>query len=60
MAAMGPDILGHIDLITKFNEGTPLFDESSPRYRAAALVSLNAAQPAVKLLGIKNRAKYRG
>ena len=31
MAARRPTILGHIDLVTKFNEGTPLFDESSPQ-----------------------------
>ena len=60
MAAMGPDILGHIDLITKFNEGTPLFDESSPRYRAAALEALHAADPAVTLLEINTGAMSRG
>ncbi len=31
----GADIIGHFDLITKFNEGGRLFDESHPRYRAA-------------------------
>ena len=31
----GADIIGHFDLITKFNEGGKLFDESTPRYRAA-------------------------
>lgn len=29
------DIIGHFDLITKFQEQTPLFDESHPRYVAA-------------------------
>lgn len=29
------DIIGHFDLITKFNEGGRLFDESHPRYIAA-------------------------
>ena len=29
------DIIGHFDLLTKFNEKTPLFDESNPRYEAA-------------------------
>ena len=29
------DIIGHFDLITKFNENGALFDESDPRYRAA-------------------------
>ena len=31
----GADIIGHFDLLTKFNEKTPLFDESNPRYTAA-------------------------
>lgn len=60
MAAMGPTILGHIDLITKFNEGTPLFDESSPRYRTAALEALHGADPAVTLLEINTGAVFRG
>ena len=30
-----PDIIGHFDLITKFNGNNALFDESSPRYTAA-------------------------
>lgn len=30
------DIIGHFDLITKFNEGNALFDTSHPRYVAAA------------------------
>ena len=31
----GATIIGHFDLITKFNEQTPLFDERHPRYVAA-------------------------
>lgn len=31
----GCDIIGHFDLIAKFNEGGVLFDEKSPRYRRA-------------------------
>ena len=41
------DIVGHFDLITKFNENAELFDEKNPRYIAAykkALESLKAAQ----------------
>ena len=34
------DIVGHFDLITKFNEGALLFDENDPRYRGAALDAL--------------------
>lgn len=32
----GADIIGHFDLISKFNEGGALFDEADPRYLAAA------------------------
>lgn len=32
----GCDMIGHFDLVTKFNEGSSLFDESHPRYREAA------------------------
>lgn len=31
----GADLIGHFDLLTKFCEGSSLFDRSSPRYRAA-------------------------
>ena len=31
----GADIVGHFDLVTKFNEGGALFDETHPRYREA-------------------------
>lgn len=60
MAARKPTILGHIDLITKFNEGGALFDEAAPRYRRAALEALHAADPAVTLLEINTGAISRG
>ena len=31
----GCDIIGHFDLITKFNEQTPIFDTKAPRYETA-------------------------
>lgn len=39
------DIIGHFDLIRKFNEENKLFDENSPRYRKAAM---NAAKALLK------------
>ena len=36
------DIIGHIDLVTKFNEPTPLFDEKNGRYVAAYKKALDA------------------
>ena len=44
VAAMGPDILAHIDLIKKLNAAGEFFDEESPRYKAAALKALNVAK----------------
>lgn len=36
------DIVGHFDLVTKFNEGGRLFDESDPRYLKPAFEALDA------------------
>ena len=33
MAARGPTILGHMDLVTKLNRGNAFFDEAAPRYQ---------------------------
>ena len=60
MAARKPDILGHIDLITKFNEDGSFFDEAGPGYRAAALEALHAAGPKETLLEINTGAMSRG
>lgn len=38
----GADFVGHLDLVTKFNEGNRLFDESNPRYLAAAEKCIDA------------------
>lgn len=35
-------IVGHFDLLTKFNEGGQLFDETAPRYVDAAIAALEA------------------
>ena len=39
----GADIIGHFDIVTKFNEGNRFFDEGSAWYRAAALDALHRA-----------------
>ena len=38
-------IIGHLDLITKFNEGGKLFDENHPRYVAAWKKAVDALLP---------------
>ena len=60
MAESGPDILGHIDLITKFNSGGAFLDEADPRYKKAALAALHAAHPEKTLLEINTGAISRG
>lgn len=60
MAGRKPVILGHIDLVTKFNEGGRFFDETAPRYRQAALEALHAADPQATLLEINTGAISRG
>ena len=48
IGAMQPDIIGHFDLITKFNEGNALFSETDGRYRRA----WQAAADALLKLGV--------
>ena len=60
VASLRPPILGHFDLITKFNAGNALFDEDSLRYRHAALEALHAADPAASLLEINTGGMARG
>ena len=60
MAERKPDILGHVDLIAKFNEAGRFFDETDPAYQAAALEALHAADPKETLLEINTGAMSRG
>ena len=54
------DIVGHFDLITKFNERLPLIDEQNPRYRAAALRALDALCKTGAIFEINTGATARG
>lgn len=56
----GCDIVGHFDLVTKFNEKQPLFDENHPRYRAAAEGALNTLLDQNARLEINTGAISRG
>ncbi len=60
VAAKKPDILGHIDLITKLNGDGSFFDENSSAYKKLALSVLEAADPSVTLLEINTGAVCRG
>jgi len=60
VAAKGPTILGHFDLLKKLNGDGRFFDESHPRYRAAALAALEAAAGKVQALEINTGGVARG
>lgn len=54
------DIIGHFDLVTKFNECGKLFDESHPRYRAAAISAADALLESGAVFEINTGAISRG
>ena len=54
------DVVGHFDLITKFDEPEPLYDAGSPRYRAAALDAMEALARSGKIFEINTGAMSRG
>lgn len=56
----GCGVVGHFDLITKFNEGGRRFDEGDPRYRAAALEALEALMERDVIFEINTGAISRG
>ncbi len=54
------DIIGHFDLVTKFNEGNKLFDTSNPRYVEAAKAAIDKLLPFGKPFEINTGALSRG
>jgi len=54
------DIVGHFDLVTKFNEGGKLFDESDKRYIRAAENALEKLVPTGAAFEINTGAISRG
>lgn len=55
-----PTILGHFDLIKKINAGNKFFDETHPRYVAAARAALEAAAANGCVLEVNTSSVYRG
>ncbi len=53
-------IIGHFDLVSKFNEGGKLFDERNPRYWNAAKRALDILLAAGKTFEINTGAMARG
>ncbi len=58
--ALSPDIIGHIDLLTKFNEQKTLFDETDKRYLAAAKGAIDALLPLGVPFEVNTGAIFRG
>ena len=54
------DILGHIELVMKFNERRDLFDDADPRYLRCALEAADCAARSGKLIEINTGAMARG
>ena len=55
-----PDIIGHFDLIAKYNEGDKLFDSQDPRYLSAAFAAVDALLPLGVPFEINTGAISRG
>ncbi|MPM72518.1 Histidinol-phosphatase [bioreactor metagenome] len=53
-------IVGHFDLLTKFDETDHFFDADSPRFRAAAIRAMDALVAANKVFEINTGAISRG
>lgn len=60
VAAKGPTILGHFDLLKKLNGKGQFFDENSPRWQAAARNALEVAIGKVGALEINTGGVARG
>lgn len=56
----GCDVVGHFDLVTKFNENGGYFDEDSPTYRRYALDALDALTGKAPFFEVNTGAIARG
>lgn len=54
------DIVGHFDLITKFDERCALYDSAAPAYRDAAFAAMETLSAAGKIFEINSGAISRG
>ena len=54
------DIVGHFDLLTKFNEPEPLYDTASSAYRRAALDAMETLVQAGKIFELNTGGVSRG
>ena len=55
----GADIIGHFDIVTKYNSNSGLFDETDPRYIGAALGAMDEILKTRSLFEVNTGAMYR-
>ena len=60
LARTNADIIGHFDLLSKFNEGGKMFDETHPRYVAAYVSAIDRLLPYGKPFEVNTGAISRG
>lgn len=60
VASYQPEVIGHFDLVTKYNEQLGMFDADSPAYMKLALSALEKCVPSGALLEINTGAISRG
>ena len=60
LGEISPDIIGHFDLVAKFNRAGDMFDETHPRYLAAAFSAVDALLPLGVPFEINTGAISRG
>jgi len=58
-AKLKPDIIGHFDLVTKYNKNGERFDESDKRYLTAAITAMDEALKHVNLFEVNTGGMYR-
>lgn len=60
LGSIKPDIVGHFDLVAKFNEGNKYFDETSKEYLDLAFSAMDALLPHCDLFEMNTGAISRG
>lgn len=60
LSIISPDIIGHFDLITKFNEGNKYFDENDKKYLDLAFCAIDTLIPKCNLFEVNTGAIARG
>lgn len=60
VCALRPEIVGHLDLISKFNRNAEFFDEDTARYRSLCLEAVEAVLRADLVIEVNTGAVCRG